>query len=329
MGDAAGGRPKSLVDDRRPAARRVPDRRLADAGVERVIVSCAAGQGDVFTEALGALGAEIVCAEEPERLGRGGGIKFAARLREEQRRRLRDERRRARRRRLRRAARAAPRDRRRGDRSPSRGRRRRSASSSSATTTSSRASARAGGSRTGSTAASTSSRREVIERLPGHRRPRVDDVPRAGRRGTPARLPARGSVADGEHAEGAPPCAGARRRPSRMARVGVGSPCSAPGPVFAQLDGSRPLRLRPAHGREAVGLRADLGRHRRLRREDPVRQGGRVAQPPVPQREGRGLVRARGRARSSSSGSAGEGILRRGDRARARRSTSRPARCTA
>ena len=83
LGDAAGGRPKSLVQivERPLAAYQIA--RLAEAGVERVIVSCAAGQGDVFTEALGALAPEIVCAEEPERLGRGGGIKFAARLREE------------------------------------------------------------------------------------------------------------------------------------------------------------------------------------------------------------------------------------------------------
>jgi NDP-sugar pyrophosphorylase family protein len=47
-----------------------------------VIVSCAAGQGDLFSETLADLGAEIACAEEPERLGRGGGIKFAARKRQ-------------------------------------------------------------------------------------------------------------------------------------------------------------------------------------------------------------------------------------------------------
>jgi NDP-sugar pyrophosphorylase family protein len=84
MGDAAGGRPKSLVDvaDRPLVGYQIA--RLAEAGVERVIVSCAAGQGALFTEALADLGPEIVCAEEPERLGRGGGIKFAARQREEQ-----------------------------------------------------------------------------------------------------------------------------------------------------------------------------------------------------------------------------------------------------
>jgi NDP-sugar pyrophosphorylase family protein len=57
--------------------------RLARAGVERVLVSCAVGQGELFERELSGLGTEIVPAEEPERLGRGGGIKFAARLRRE------------------------------------------------------------------------------------------------------------------------------------------------------------------------------------------------------------------------------------------------------
>jgi NDP-sugar pyrophosphorylase family protein len=51
--------------------------------VERVIVSCAAGQGALFEQELAGLGVEVVAAEEPERLGRGGGIKFAARARRE------------------------------------------------------------------------------------------------------------------------------------------------------------------------------------------------------------------------------------------------------
>ena len=83
LGDASGGRPKSLVQigDRPLAAYQVG--RLARAGVTRVIMSCAADQGGLFTEELAAIGPEIVCAEEPERLGRGGGIKFAARQRQE------------------------------------------------------------------------------------------------------------------------------------------------------------------------------------------------------------------------------------------------------
>jgi NDP-sugar pyrophosphorylase family protein len=83
LGDAAGGLPKSLVPvaDRPLAAYQIG--RLASAGVKRVIISCLAGQGEQFTGALNGLGTEVVCAEEPERLGRGGGIKFAARQREE------------------------------------------------------------------------------------------------------------------------------------------------------------------------------------------------------------------------------------------------------
>jgi NDP-sugar pyrophosphorylase family protein len=84
MGDAAGGRPKSLVQVGEQPLAAYQIARLAEAGVERVIVSCAAGQGGLFVEALGSLGPEIVCAEEPERLGRGGGIKFAARMRREE-----------------------------------------------------------------------------------------------------------------------------------------------------------------------------------------------------------------------------------------------------
>jgi NDP-sugar pyrophosphorylase family protein len=51
--------------------------------VTRVIFACAAGQGALFESELAGLGPEIVAAEEPERLGRGGGIKFAARQRQE------------------------------------------------------------------------------------------------------------------------------------------------------------------------------------------------------------------------------------------------------
>ena len=83
MGDAAGGRPKSLADVAGRPLLAYQVGRLAAAGVRRVIVSCAADQGEIFAEELAGLGAEIVCAPEPERLGRGGGIKFAAGRREE------------------------------------------------------------------------------------------------------------------------------------------------------------------------------------------------------------------------------------------------------
>src|SRR4051794_21192943 len=83
LGDAAGGRPKALVDvaGRPLAVYQVG--RLARAGVSRVIVSCAAGPGEEFERELAGIGPEVVVAEEPEPLGRGGGIKFAARRRRE------------------------------------------------------------------------------------------------------------------------------------------------------------------------------------------------------------------------------------------------------
>jgi NDP-sugar pyrophosphorylase family protein len=78
MGDATAGRPKALVDVAGRPLLAYQIGRLASAGVRRVIVSCAAGQGQLFRDELDGLGVEIVCAEEPERLGRGGGIKFAS-----------------------------------------------------------------------------------------------------------------------------------------------------------------------------------------------------------------------------------------------------------
>src|SRR5438132_12844562 len=84
LGDAGGGRPKALVDVAGKPLAAYQVGRLVRAGVDRVIVSCAAGQGALFGHELTGLGAEVVAAEEPERLGRGGGIKFAARSRREQ-----------------------------------------------------------------------------------------------------------------------------------------------------------------------------------------------------------------------------------------------------
>ncbi len=83
LGDATGGRPKALVEIAGKPLAGYQVARLAAAGVTRVIVSCAAGQGALFVAELAGLGPEIVAAEEPERLGRGGGIKFAAGLRTE------------------------------------------------------------------------------------------------------------------------------------------------------------------------------------------------------------------------------------------------------
>src|SRR5215208_7855571 len=83
MGDATGGRPKALVEvaGRPLAAYQVG--RLGRTVVSRVIVSCAAGQGELFERERSGVGPEIAIAEEPERLGRGGGLKFAARKRRE------------------------------------------------------------------------------------------------------------------------------------------------------------------------------------------------------------------------------------------------------
>jgi len=83
LGEAAGGRPKALVrvGERPLLAYQVA--LLARVGVERVIVSCAAGQGELFERELGGLGVEIVPVEEPDPLGRGGGIRFASSAREE------------------------------------------------------------------------------------------------------------------------------------------------------------------------------------------------------------------------------------------------------
>jgi NDP-sugar pyrophosphorylase family protein len=83
LGDAAGGRPKALVEvaGRPLAAYQVAQ--LARAGVTRVLVSCAAGQEELFERELGGLGPELVAVGEHEPLGRGGGARLAAQSREE------------------------------------------------------------------------------------------------------------------------------------------------------------------------------------------------------------------------------------------------------
>jgi NDP-sugar pyrophosphorylase family protein len=84
LGDAAAGRPKALVEvGGRPLAAYQVEQ-LEAAGVERVLVSCAAGQEEHFAAALGGLGLEIVTVAEPEPLGRGGGIRLAAAARREE-----------------------------------------------------------------------------------------------------------------------------------------------------------------------------------------------------------------------------------------------------
>jgi NDP-sugar pyrophosphorylase family protein len=83
LGEAAAGRPKALVEiGGRPLAAYQVEQ-LARAGVERVLVSCAAGQEGAFETALGGIGPEVVAVPEPVPLGRGGGIRFAAEQRRE------------------------------------------------------------------------------------------------------------------------------------------------------------------------------------------------------------------------------------------------------
>lgn len=83
LGDAAGGRPKSLVQVAGRPLVGYQIGRLARVGVTRVIISCLAGQEGEFERDLRGIGVELVTAPEPERLGRGGGIRFAAGFRQE------------------------------------------------------------------------------------------------------------------------------------------------------------------------------------------------------------------------------------------------------
>jgi NDP-sugar pyrophosphorylase family protein len=84
LGEAAQGRPKSLVPvGGRPLAAYLVSL-LVRAGVGRVIVSCSAGSEELFAAELAGLGAEIAPVGEPEPLGRGGGLRFAAAARKEE-----------------------------------------------------------------------------------------------------------------------------------------------------------------------------------------------------------------------------------------------------
>ena len=82
LGDVAEGRPKALVPIGGRPLVAYQLALLGRAGVERVIVSCAAGQEEEFERALDGLGLAIVCVGEPEPLGRGGGLRLAASARE-------------------------------------------------------------------------------------------------------------------------------------------------------------------------------------------------------------------------------------------------------
>lgn len=83
LGEAAGGKPKALVPLAGKPLAAYQIELLAAGGVRRAIVSCAHGETHLFEAELGDLGVEIACAPEPEPLGRGGGLKFAARMRSE------------------------------------------------------------------------------------------------------------------------------------------------------------------------------------------------------------------------------------------------------
>ncbi len=83
LGGAARGHPKALVPIAGHPLAEYQVAQLVRAGVDRVIVSCAAGQAPLFEAKLSGLGAEIIAVAEPEPLGRGGGLRLAARERQE------------------------------------------------------------------------------------------------------------------------------------------------------------------------------------------------------------------------------------------------------
>jgi NDP-sugar pyrophosphorylase family protein len=82
LGEAAEGKPKALVPIAGRPLAAYQLRLLAKAGVDRVIISCSAGQEEVFERELEGLGIELVTVGEPEPLGRGGGLRLAAQARQ-------------------------------------------------------------------------------------------------------------------------------------------------------------------------------------------------------------------------------------------------------
>ena len=82
LGDAARGKPKALVPIAGHPLAEYQVSQLVRAGVDRVIVSCSRASRLFRGEARG-FGATIVAVAEPEPLGRGGGLRFAAEYREE------------------------------------------------------------------------------------------------------------------------------------------------------------------------------------------------------------------------------------------------------
>ena len=84
LGDAAGGKPKALVPVAGRALAGHQVAALRGAGVGHVIMSCAAGMGAEFESALAGSGVDVTVVEEPEPLGRGGGLRFAAAARRDE-----------------------------------------------------------------------------------------------------------------------------------------------------------------------------------------------------------------------------------------------------
>jgi len=82
LGDAARGQPKALVPISGHPLAEYQVSQLVRAGVDRIIVSCTHGQESLFAAKLSGLGAQIVAVGEPEPLGRGGGLRYAAAERE-------------------------------------------------------------------------------------------------------------------------------------------------------------------------------------------------------------------------------------------------------
>lgn len=78
LGDAAKGKPKPLCEVAGEPIAAYQVSRLAAVGVTRVIVACMRGQEGIFERELAGFGPEIVAVGEPEPLGRGGGLRFAA-----------------------------------------------------------------------------------------------------------------------------------------------------------------------------------------------------------------------------------------------------------
>jgi NDP-sugar pyrophosphorylase family protein len=78
LGEAAEGRPKALVPIAGKPLAAYQIALLAKAGVDRILISCAAGQEELFERELGDLAVELVLVGEPEPLGRGGGLRLAA-----------------------------------------------------------------------------------------------------------------------------------------------------------------------------------------------------------------------------------------------------------